>query len=314
MAYNNIVGRSDVAGIIPVEYSNDLLDIVEKESSNVLRHGRGLRRMTVKERKMPVMSALATAYFLSGDTDLVQTSEVNWADVTVTAEDLAVLVPVPKNVLNDSSIPLWSSIQPELAEAIGLAIDNAQLYGTNKPASWPDAIITAATAAGSVVEKGSGTDLYDELLGEAGVFSKVETSGYGVTGSIAHLAMKGALRGTRDANGQPIFTRDPVVASQYNLDGSPIYFPKNGAGNSSYPLIAGAWDQLAYSIRQDMEFEVFTQGVITDAGGNIVYNLMQQRMAAIMVVMRLGTALPNPINRVDETATRYPFAVLTDLV
>jgi hypothetical protein len=47
-------------------------------------------------------------------------------------------------------------------------------------------------------------------------------------------------------------------------------------------------------------------------GGNVVYNLMQQRMAAIMVVMRLGFALPNAINRVNPTlATRYPFAVLT---
>lgn len=314
MAFNNIIGRSDVAGIIPVEYSNDLLNLVEKESSNVLRLARGLRRMTAKETKMPVLSALATAYFLSGDTDLVQTSEVNWTDVTVTAEDLAVLVPIPKNVLNDSSIPMWDQVQPELVEAIGVAIDNAQLYGTNKPASWPDAIITAATSAGAVVEKGSGTDLYEEILGESGVYAAVETSGFGVTGSIAHLAMKGSLRGTRDANGQPIFTRDPVMAFQYNLDGSPIFFPRNGAGNSSYPLVAGAWDQLAYSMRQDMEFEVFTQGVITDLAGNIVYNLMQQRMAAIMVVMRLGTALPNPINRVNQTSSRYPFAVLTDLV
>jgi hypothetical protein len=60
-----------------------------------------------------------------------------------------------------------------------------------------------------------------------------------------------------------------------------------------------------------MEFEVYTEGIIQDAGGNIVYNLMQQRMAAIMVVMRLGFALPNPINRVNtDSATRYPFAYL----
>jgi hypothetical protein len=314
MPYNSVVGRSDVAGIIPVEYSNELIGLAESETSHVLRLGRALRRMSVRERKLPVMSALATAYFLPGDTDLVHTSEVNWADVMVTAEDLAVLVPIPKNVLNDASIPLWSQIQPEIATAVGVAVDNAVLYGTNKPSTWPTDIVAGATAASNVIEKGSGTDLYAEILGEGGVFSFVELSGFGISGSIGHLSLKGALRGTRDANGQPIFTRDPVVAQQYNIDGVVIEFPMNGAGNSSYPLISGDWSQLVYSIREDMEFEVFTQGVITDAAGNIVYNLMQQRMAAIMVVMRLGFALPNPINRVDQTSSRYPFAVLTDLV
>ena len=94
-------------------------------------------------------------------------------------------------------------------------------------------------------------------------------------------------------------------------DGAPTYFPKNGSMGTSYPLIVGDWSQLVYSIRQDMEFEVFSEGVIMDGSNNIVYNLMQQRMAAIMVVMRLGIALPNPINRINQTATtRYPFAVL----
>ena len=34
-------------------------------------------------------------------------------------------------------------------------------------------------------------------------------------------------------------------------------------------------------------------------------------MIAIRAVMRLGWALPNPVNRVNATeATRYPFAIL----
>jgi hypothetical protein len=65
-------------------------------------------------------------------------------------------------------------------------------------------------------------------------------------------------------------------------------------------------------MRQDISFDVFTEGVIQDAGGAIVYNLLQQRMAAIMLTMRLGFALPNPINRINTSAaTRYPFAYLT---
>lgn len=312
MPYNSIIGRSDVGGIIPTEYSNELLNMVEKEESHLLRLARRLRRMTRYEKTLPVLSALATAYFVNGDTGQVQTSEVNWTDKTITAEDVAVLVPIPKNVLNDSSIPIWDDVRPDLAEAVGLAIDNAQLYGTNKPSTWPTDIVTAATAASHTVALGTGADLYDDLLGESGVFGLVEADGFMVNGSIAHLTMKAKLRGVRTTDGVPVFNPVPQTPGDYTLDGANIYFPRSGAGSSTNLMIAGDWMQLVYSIREDMEFEVFTEGVIQDAGGNIVFNLMQQRMAAIMVVMRMGFQLPNPVNRVNTNdSTRYPFAVLT---
>lgn len=312
MAYNNIIGRADAAGTIPVEYSNELLDGMQAESSHVLRLSRRLRNMSRYETKLPVVSALATAYFRNGDTGMVQTSEVNWTDVTVTAEELDVLVPIPKTVLNDMNIPVWESIQPDLITALGLAVDNASLYGTNKPSTWPTAIVTAATSASHTVALGTGADLYDDLLGESGVFGLVEADGFMVSGSIAHLTMKAKLRGVRTTDGVPVFNPIPQTPGDYTLDGAPIYFPKNGAGSATNLLIAGDWSQHVYSMRSDMEFEIFTEGVIQDAGGNIVYNLMQQKMAAIMVTMRLGTALPNPVNRVNSNAaTRYPFAVLT---
>lgn len=312
MPYNSLIGRSDVGGIIPVEYSTEMLNAVAAEGSHMMRLGRRLRDMSVYERTMPVLSALATAYFINGDTELVQTSEVNWTDVTVTAEDLGVIVPIPRNVLNDARIPIWDQVRPEMGTAIGVAIDNAVLYGTNKPSTWPTAIVTAAASASHNVSLAAMSDLYEAVLDENGVFSLVEQDGFGVTGAIGHLSMKGKLRGTRDANGQPIFTRDPVQPALYNLDGAPIYFPTNGVGSATYLLIAGDWSQLAYSMRMDIEFEVYTEGIIQDAGGNIVYNLLQQRMAAIMAVVRVGFALPNPINRVNtSSATRYPFAYLT---
>lgn len=312
MAYNSVINRTDVSGIVPVEYGIELVNTVATESSHVMRLGRRLRDMSVYETDMPVLSALATAYFTDGDTGLVQTSEVNWTDVKVYAKDLAVLVPIPKNVLSDARVPIWSEVTPIIKTAAGAAIDKAMLYGTNKPSAWPDAIITGALAAGHNVSLAAFADSYDALLGESGVFSFVEADGFGVTGSIAELPLKSVLRGTRASTGEPIFSRDPAIANQYILDGAPIYFPMNGAGSSTYKLIAGDWSQLVYSMRQDMEFDIFTEGVIQDAAGNIVYNLIQQRMAAMMLTMRLGFALPNPTNWVNTNgSTRYPFAYLT---
>jgi len=311
MAFTNVISRADVAGIIPVEYSTEFVNAVP-EASHVMRMARRLRDMSVYEKKMPVLSALATAYFPGADTGLVETSEVNWADVSIYAEDLAVLVPIPRNVLNDASIPIWSEVRPEMVTALGVAVDNAVLYGTNKPSTWCTAIQTAAATAVHNVSIAACTDLYEAILGDGKLFSLVEQDGYAVTGGIAHLEMKGKLRDTRDANGIPIFNTDPSAPGRYVLDGSPLYFPTSGIASSTYKMIVGDWQQLVYSMRQDMEFEVYTEGIIQDSAGNIVYNLMQQRMAAIMVVMRLGFQVPNPINRVNTTAaTRYPFAYLT---
>ncbi len=311
MGFNNVIGTSDVAGNIPVEYSQELLNQVPLRSQ-VLQLARRLRDMTVLEERLPVLSAFATAYFLDGETSLVQTSEVNWENKYVYAKDLAVLVPVPRNVLNDSKIPIWDAVRPECVNAAGVAIDNAVLYGTGKPSAWPDALITGALAAGHNVSEAGFADLYDALLGASGVWSFPEEDGFGVTGAIGHLTMKAKLRGCRDANGNPIFTPNPSVAGNFLVDGVPIVFPISGVGSSTYPLIAGDWQQLVYSMRQDMQFEVYTEGIIQDQAGNIIYNLLQQRMAAIMLVMRLGFALPNPINRVNQTAaTRYPFSYLT---
>jgi HK97 family phage major capsid protein len=312
MPYSNIVNRSDAAGLIPVETSLELINTVATESSNVLRLARRLRDMSIYETDMPVLSALATAYFPDGDTGLVQTSEVDWSNVSVYAKDLAVLVPIPKNVLSDARVPIWSEVQPIMRTAAGAAIDKAMLYSTNKPAAWPDAIITGAAAASQNISLANFSDSYDAFLGTGGLFGLVEADGFGVTGVIAELPLKAVLRGTRTLQGEPIFTRDPATPNSYILDGAPIYFPMNGAGSSTYKAIAGDWQQLVYSMRQDIEFAVFTEGVIQDASGKIVFNLMQQRMAAMMLTMRLGFALPNPVNWVNTNGTtRYPFSYMT---
>ena len=44
--------------------------------------------------------------------------------------------------------------------------------------------------------------------------------------------------------------------------------------------------------------------------GSILYNLAQDDMVALRVVMRLGWEIPNPVNALNETDTRFPFAAL----
>lgn len=310
MPFNTDIVRGDVGSLIPTEFSNEFIGAIAEEST-VLRMSRRLRDMSRYVNTLPVLSALALAYFVNGEIGIKQTSELNWADKVITAEEIAVIVPIAQSTLDDANIDLWAEIRPELVTALGVAIDNAVLHGTDKPATWPTDIVAGATAAGHAIEFGTGADLYTDIMSEDGTLTLVESDGFMINGHIAHLTMKGLLRGLRDADGQLIYSQNMQAANQYFLDGTPLNFPTNGTTLATRLLISGDWNQLVYSMRQDMTFTIADQAVIQDGSGSIVYNLFQQDMVAMRVVMRLGFQLPNPINRVQEVeASRYPFAVL----
>lgn len=311
MAYNSQITRSDATALIPEEVSREIIQTVPEQSA-VMRMARRLPNMTRAQLRMPVLSGLITANFVSGDTGLKQTSEVAWANKYINAAELAVIVPIPETVLDDVDYDVWGEIRPRVVEAFGKAFDAAVLYGTNKPGDWPDGLVTGATAASQAVTLGAGADIFDDIMSEDGVIAKVEEDGFMVSGHIAALALRAKLRSLRDNQGLPIFVRTVQAATPYELDGVPVDFPKNGAVDAAQSLlISGDWSQLVYSIRQDVTYKVLTEAVIQDAGGTIQYNLAQQDMVALRVVMRLGWQLPNPINQINATeATRYPFAVL----
>jgi len=320
--FNSVISRSDAAALIPEEVAGEIFSSVV-EQNPIMRLARRLPNMSRDQLRLPVMSAMASAYFVNGDTGLKQTSDVAWSNKFLTAEEVAIIVPIAEAVLADSSYDIWGQIRPEIERKMNAAVSAAVINGTNIPASWATdlgaaGLAAGATAAGNSVSLANYADMYEAVLGEtaggvAGQFMTVEADGYMVTGSIAHLTMKGKLRNTRDINGQPIFKTSMQDATRYELDGAPIYFPTDGSINSATALmISGQWDQLVYSIRQDMTWKVLDQAVIQDAAGTIMYNLAQQDMVALRVVMRLGFALPNPINVVQQTeANRYPFAILT---
>ena len=102
---------------------------------------RQMPRMTSKQTKIPVMTGLATAGFVSGDSGQKPTTNLTWENVYITAEELAVMVPIPEAVLDDASYDIWAECRPRSVEAFGKAIDQAVFFGTNKPSSWPACIL-----------------------------------------------------------------------------------------------------------------------------------------------------------------------------
>ena len=307
----NVIDRSGAESLIPTQEANEIIQGTITQSA-VLSRGRKLANMTSRQYKMPVLDMLPIAYFVNGDTGQKKTTKQAWDKKFITAEEIAVIVPIPEAVLDDAEYDIWAEVKPRVTEAFGKVIDGAILFDVDKPSTWRDGVVTTATKAQSVVTLGASDNLYDKIMAEEGVIAKVEDSGYFVNGHMADISMRAKLRGLKDADGNPIFKSDMQGATSYSLDGSPMNFPNNGAFDKSKALmISGDFSQLVYSIRQDITFKLFTEGVVQNTDGTIAYNLMQNDMVALRAVMRLGWELPNPINALKTDKTkRCPFSIL----
>lgn len=305
MPYNNIISRTDAAALIPEDVAAGVLQGAREQSAALQLFRRV--PMSSAQTRMPVLSALPTAYFVTGDTGLKQTTEANWANKYLNAEELAAIVPISEAVLDDASFDVWGAVRPLLEEAIGRALDAAIFFGTNKPASWPDDIVTAAVAAGNDVERGTATAAEGGIQADiSALFATVEADGYDVNGLVASRVYRAFLRNVRDTTGQLI--ADPTY-------GVRVVYPMRGlwpSGTGEAEAIAGDFTEGIIGVRQDITYKVLDQAVIQDNTGAIQYNLAQQDMVALRVVARFAFQVANIINRDQPTeADRYPFAVMT---
>lgn len=305
-----IIDRTGAESLIPEDASREIIQGIPQFSA-VMSLATKAPNMPRNQRRIPVLSTLPLAYFVNGDTGLKKTSKQAWGNKFLDAEEIAVIIPIPEAVLDDVDYDIWAEVKPRIQEAFGLAFDQAVFFGSNAPASWPTNILAAATAAGNTVVAGTGADLYADLLSEDGTISAIEADGYMATGHVGAMSMRGRLRGLRDLQNQPLFKSGIQGATSYELDGAPIFFPKNGMMDPAQALMfSGDFSQVIYALRQDITYKILTEAVITDDAGVVVYNLAQQDMVALRAVMRVAWQVPNPINRLNPTATRYPVAAL----
>jgi HK97 family phage major capsid protein len=315
MPYSNIISRSDAAALIPEDVASDVIKRLPLASAalSLFRHV----TMARAQQRMPVMAALPVAYFVNGDTGLKQTSEAGWGNQYLNAEEVACIVPVPETVLDDTAFDIWGEVQPFMAEAIGRVLDAAVFFGTNKPATWPTAIVPAATTAGNTETEGTNDATTGGVAGDiSDLFGKVEAQGYDVNGIVANRVYKGKLRNARSTTGEQLTT--PEAGTEVQPAGTSVYgvtvnyplrglWPTVGAGVPE--MIVGDFTQGIIAIRQDLTYKILDQAVIQDASGAIQFNLAQQDMVAMRVVARFAWQVaqtPEP----ENVAGAYPFGVM----
>lgn len=296
-----MITKKDAYALFDTDVISEIMEGAVKNSA-VLQLFRRLPNMTSNKTKMRVLDSLPMAYWVDADTDNGRKKLTNmaWANKYITAEELAVIVPIKEDVLDDADYDIWADVKPRLVEAIGKAIDNAILTGVNKPNGFRLDLLTSILNAGAVVTQGSDQTLYS-AINDAMV--KVEESGYNPSGLIGGVDVKGKFRMMLDTTGQPITGTE--------IGNLPKFYVDNGSWDKNKAImVVGDFSQAVYSIRQDITYKILDQAVIQDpTTGDILYNLAQEDMVALRVVMRLGWEIPNPINALNpDEATRFPFA------
>jgi HK97 family phage major capsid protein len=304
--YNSLVSRTDAAALVPEEVSNAMLVSLSAQSAVLALANR--IPVARNQTRFPVLSALPTAYFVSGDTGLKQTTEAAWDNKYLYVEEIATIVPIPEAVLDDAGFDVWGSIQPLMEGAIARVLDAAIIFGTNAPTTWASEgnLVADAVAAGNVVARGTNAAAAGGLHGDlSDLVGTLEADGYVPNGAIGNVTLKARLRNVRGTDGQTLALPADVPTVNYALAGQ---WP---TGASAAEAVVGDFTKLVVGVRQDMTYKLITEGVITDNTGAIIYNLPQQDMVALRLVFRAGYAVSNPINYQQGTeSARYPFAVL----
>ena len=294
------ISRSDIDAVVETQVADEIFQGVVK-SSKALSMFKRLPNMTSDKTKLRILDSLPIAYFVdetvnNGRKNL---TKMAWANKYINAAEIAVIVPIKENDLADADIDIWAQVRPRLVEAFGKKIDNAIFNGVDKPTDWRQGLIPSIVAVGA--ESTETGKLYSDIND---VMTIVEESGYEVNGLLGGVGLKGKFRMMTDTTGQPLQTTEIGSVNRTFLD--------NGTWDKTLStLIVGDFNQAVYAIRNDITYKVLTEAVIQDPStGEILYNLAQDDMVALRVTMRLGWEIPNPVNALNETATRFPFASL----
>lgn len=294
------ITKSDAEAVIETQVVKEIFEGVTK-GSKALSMFRRLPNMTSDKTKLRILDSLPVAYFVDEETNngRKNLTKQAWANKYINVAEIAVIIPIKENVLNDADIDIWGEVKPRIIEAFAKKIDDAMFFGVDKPTDWRKGLIPSVIEAGAEVDETG--HLYSDIND---VMTKVEESGYDVNAILGGVGLKGKFRMMTDTTGQPLNTTEIGSVRREFMD--------NGVWDKTKStLIAGDFSQAVYALRQDVTYKVLTEAVIQDPStGEILYNLAQDDMVALRVTMRLGWEIPNPVNALNETNTRFPFASL----
>ncbi len=272
--------KDELTGFVPVEQATEIMKDVARGSS-ILRLSK-VSQMESDTKKIPVMTEGAGAYWV-GEGERIKTTKAGWIYPELKAKKLAVIIPVTKEKLKDTTIDVFNELKESIAEAFYKAIDAAAIFGTQSP--FAKNIMNCIETSGNKIEIGTNATLD---LDVSDAMATVEEDGYDVNGFIGRIGVKNSLRKLRDTNGNQLFV-DGVNGKEFYSQ--PIEFSRNGAWDKTKAELIGAdWDKSLVGIRDSLEYEILKEATLegtVDEDGKPI-SLAEQDLIGIKATMRLA--------------------------
>lgn len=278
------ITRAEVASLIGEEYGPNVIKAATQGSTALAAFP--TVNMGTKTRNMPVLATMPEAAWV-GDTDNTgtkPTSKATWANKTLVAEEVAVIVPIHENTLDDATEDILAEIADLGGQSLGKKLDQAVFFGTDKPAAWTSLDLhAAAVAAGQTVAVVDGSanqsDIYGATLQLAAM---IADAGFDPTTALAKRSLAFTLANLRNANGDPVLTDS-------GLRGFDTFWSRNGAWSpTDATILLADPSTVRIGVRQDVTVKFLDQATV---GG---INLAEKDMVALRFKARFAYVLGNP--------------------
>lgn len=298
------ITRAEVASLIAEEYGPQVIKAATQGSTALAAFP--TVNMGTKTRNMPVLATLPEADWVT-DTDntgVKPTSQATWANKTLVAEEVAVIVPIHENTLDDATEDILAQLADLGGQAIGKKLDEAVFFGNDKPVTWtsPD-LLSAATSAGNLfqVQDGSASadDIYGSILQAAGALAD---DGFDPETLVSKRGLMYQFANLRATDGTPILTGTSV-------SGFDTYWNRNGAwAPASATAFVVDSATVRIGVRQDITVKFLDQATLGSGENQI--NLAERDMVALRFKARFAYVLGNPVTP-ETGAQTYGVAAIT---
>lgn len=288
------IDRKEAEALFDITLSNELITALP-------RHSMAMQSLPVipmgnKVSRIPVLSALPTARFLSAEQEPKPSTDIAWDQVLLTAEEIAVIVPIDETVLEDAKANVMGRATELILQEFGRVLDAAVFFGAGAPATYPQGGIFAK-ARGTVTVSDTPSDDFNAAFG------LVEEIDQEVNTVFGARTLKARLRGQKSNLGVPIYIPtegNPNVGSIY---GVPTAFPL-GWDKTKAEAIVMHKETAVLGVRSDIKTKILTEASLTGFG-----NLAERDSVAIRAVMRVGFAIANPAS-INNPKRELPIAAI----
>ena len=298
------ITRAEVASLIGEEYGSQVIKAATQGSVALAAFPN--INMGTKTSNMPVLATIPAATWVTDvdNTGVKATSQATWVNKTLVAEEIAVIIPIHENTLDDATEDILAQLSDLGGQAIGKALDQAILFGVAKPVSWTSLdLFAAATAAAQTLTTvdgaGSENDIYGAALKVAGM---IADAGFDPITILAKRALQYKLANLRGSDGHPVLANGQI-------QGFETFWSRNGAWvpASATALVVDP-STVRIGIRQDVTVKFLDQATV----GTI--NLAEKDMVALRFKARFAYVLGNPATPETGVQSYGVGAVTPDII